>query len=197
MADVKTAIETFKKHGFVVNYFEDKEKAAEYIASSVKNKTVGFGGSITCSELGLSERLSKDNIVISHWHVPSKAARDMQQACEVYITSANAISETGEIVNIDGSCNRVAASIYGKEKVYFIVGTNKIEPTLERAMWRAKNIAAPKNAQRLHSKTPCAVTGVCSDCESPGRICRVTVIIDRPPVGMEMELIIIDETLGY
>lgn len=197
MPDVNLLIENLKKHEFKVSSFENKEEAARYLCENIKNKTVGFGGSVTCDEMGLIDKLSGDNAVLAHWNVPTKAVRDMQQMCEVYITSANAISENGEIVNIDGSCNRVAASIYGREKVYFVIGVNKIEPTLERAMWRAKNIAAPKNAQRLKSRTPCAMTGECSDCMSPDRLCRVTVIIDRPPRAMEMEVVLINEDLGY
>jgi hypothetical protein len=99
---------------------------------------------------------------------------------QAYLTSVNAASETGELVNIDGTGNRIAASLFGHEKVCFVFGVNKIEPTLEKAIWRARNIAAPKNAKRFGLKTPCAVKGdCCYDCSSPDRICNVLSIYQK------------------
>ena len=106
--------------------------------------------------------------------------------------------ETGELINIDGNGNRVASSLYGHKKVWFIVGRNKLAPTYEEALWRARNIAAPKNAQRLGRKTPCAVHGDrCYDCKSPERICRGLVVLWEAVANMEMEVVLIDQDLGY
>ena len=117
---------------------------------------------------------------------------------DVYLTSANALAETGEIVNIDGAGNRVAASLFGHEKVYFVIGRNKLAPTYDEALWRARNIAGPKNAQRLGAKTPCAAKGErCYDCKSPGRICRGLVVLWGPMIGMETEILLVDEDLGF
>ena len=107
------------------------------------------------------------------------------------------MAETGEILNIDGTGNRVASTLYGHNKVYFIIGINKIAPDFESALWRARNIAAPKNAQRLNRNTPCAVKGDrCYDCKSPDRICRGLTVLWGPMMGMETEIVLIDEPLG-
>ena len=117
---------------------------------------------------------------------------------DMYITSVNGMAETGELINIDGNGNRVASSLYGHKKVWFIVGRNKLAPTYEEALWRARNIAAPKNAQRLGRKTPCAVHGDrCYDCKSPERICRGMVVLWEAVANMEMEVVLIDQDLGY
>lgn len=116
---------------------------------------------------------------------------------DVYIASANGLAETGEIINIDGAGNRIASTLYGHEKVYFVIGRNKLAPTYDEALWRARNIAAPKNAQRLGKKTPCAVKGDrCYDCKSPDRICCGLAVLWTAMMGMEMEVILVDEELG-
>lgn len=150
---------------------------------------------MTVKAMGLYPRLSSHNRVVWHWEGGSleEAART-----EVYLTSANGVAETGELVNIDGNCNRIASSVYGHKRVYFVVGINKIEPDYDRALWRARNVAAPKNAQRLGRKTPCAVKGDrCYDCKSPERICRgLSVIWGRPTPVEVMEVVLIGEELG-
>ena len=116
---------------------------------------------------------------------------------DVFLTSVNAASESGELVNIDGSGNRTAGTLFGHKKVYFVLGENKIVPTLEDAIWRAKNIAAPKNAERLKLKTPCAQKGdKCYDCNSSDRICNGLVIHYKKMDDCEMEVVIIKEPLG-
>ena len=160
---------------------------------------MGFGGSITLQEMGLYEKLSAHNEVIWHWKGDEDAHARAAQA-QVYIASANGLAETGEIVNIDGAGNRVAGTLYGHERVYFVIGRNKLAPTFEEALWRARNIAAPKNAQRLGKKTPCAIKGDrCYDCKSPDRICRGLVVLWKPMMGMEQstEVLLVDEDLGY
>ena len=113
--------------------------------------------------------------------------------------SANGVSESGQVINIDGRGNRVANMCYGHEALYFIIGTNKIAPSDAEAMWRARNIASPKNVRRLERKTPCAAGDlVCHDCSSPNRICRVFVTLENPPFSIpRTEVVIIDEVLGY
>ena len=116
---------------------------------------------------------------------------------DVYLTSANGLAETGEIINIDGAGNRVASTLFGHGKVYFVIGRNKLAPTYEEALWRARNIASPRNAQRLGKKTPCAVRGDrCYDCKSPDRICRGLVVLWGPMTGTETEILLVDEDLG-
>ena len=118
---------------------------------------------------------------------------------QVYLSSVNGLAETGEIVNIDGTGNRVASTIFGHDVVYLIVGRNKIAPDYEKALWRARNIAGPKNAQRLGKATPCAARGdKCYDCDSPQRICRSLVTFWRKSGGIpKVEIVLVDEDLGY
>ena len=125
-------------------------------------------------------------------HGGSTTLRDM-------LTSVNGLAETGELINIDGTGNRVASTIFGHEEVYFLVGSNKIAPDYDAALWRARNVASPKNAQRLGKKTPCAVRGdKCYDCKSPERICRALAVLWEKPTGIgRAEVVLIDEPLGY
>ena len=132
----------------------------------------------------------------SHWLGDSFADA---AAAPVYLTSVNALAETGELMNIDGTGNRVASTIFGHEEVYFIVGVNKLAPDYDAALWRARNVASPKNAQRLGRKTPCAVKGDrCYDCDSPERVCGSLVTLWRKPGGIgRMEVVLVEEDLGY
>jgi hypothetical protein len=188
--------ETFTNEGFTVTCFETREEAADYLAAKFSGETIGIGGSRTIAQLDVYDRLCAHNTVLWHQIVPEQRAYGSE--CTVYLTSANAVAETGEIVNIDGSGNRIAASLYGPKKVVFICGKNKISPDLGSAISRARSVAAPPNAKRLNKKTPCALMGRCVDCNSPERICRAMVIHMRPMSSTEeTELILINEDLGY
>jgi hypothetical protein len=196
--NIENTVKNLKGRGFAVSRFATKGEAVDYLADSIKGTTVGIGGSMTLEQLGLYERLTAENTVSWHWFHKSPEIIRAATDSKVYITSANAVAESGEIVNIDGRGNRVAGTLYGKQTVYIIVGTNKLCDDLDSAIWRARNIAAPKNAQRLGMKTPCAVRGdKCYDCRSPQRICRGLVVLYGPMLDMEkVEVIIIDEELG-
>ena len=194
------AFETVKKNlearGFSVKTFDTAAEAAAYLDGAIDGVSVGIGGSLTVQEMGLHEKLAAHNTV--HWHwTDGQEARAKSAGADVYITSANGLAETGEVINIDGFANRVASTLYGHKKLYFIIGKNKLAPTYDEALWRARNIAAPKNAQRLGKKTPCAVNGDrCYDCNSPERICRGLVVLWGPSMGIEMEIVLVDEDLG-
>ncbi len=188
----------FEKHGFTTQLFQRKEEVNEYLAGKLNAQTIGFGGSVTLKELGLYEALRETNAVVWHNKVAAFEVRRLANCAEVYITSANAVTESGEIVNVDGTGNRVAMTAFGPKICYYFVGRIKNTPKREAAMHRARNVAAPPNAGRVGVKTPCAVKGdKCYDCNSPQRICRVTVIVERPPMGMECEIIFVDEDLGF
>lgn len=196
---LETVRENLEKRGFLVRTFAAAAEAAAYLDGAIDGRTVGFGGSVTVQEMGLYEKLGAHNEVVWHWKGDENAQARTAQA-QVYITSANGVAETGEIINIDGAGNRVASMLYGHERVYFVMGRNKLAPTYEEALWRARNIAAPRNAQRLGKKTPCAVKGDrCYDCKSPERICRGLVVLWEPMMGMEQatEVLLVDEDLGY
>ncbi len=197
--NIKEAAENLRKRGFLVKCCETGAEAADYLCENIKGTSVGFGGSVTVSQLGLYERLSENNEVYSHSVSGNIEDAAKANAAKVYITSANGVSEAGDIINIDGRGNRVSSTLYGDKKVYIVVGKNKFAPTFDEALWRARNIAAPKNAQRLHGKTPCAAKGdKCYDCSSPDRICNGLVVLWRPVNGVNsMEVVIINEELGY
>ncbi|MBQ8374322.1 MAG: lactate utilization protein [Clostridia bacterium] len=191
-----------EERGFKVTCFATAKEAAEYLDGRIDGKTVGFGGSVTLEQMGLYERLITHNDVRWHHRIPesktSKEVRLAANAAEVYISSVNGLAETGEIVNIDGNCNRVAAIFYGHESVYLIVGKNKIAQDYDSALWRARNIAAPLNAKRLGMKTPCAINADrCYDCKSPDRICRGLSVLWAKPMTGEFEVLLINEDLGY
>lgn len=192
-----TVKKNLEDRGYAVRVFGTGAEAAAYLDGAVDGKTVGFGGSVTLDQIGLYDALEKHNTVVWHWRQEAALARREAMTTDVYITSANGLAETGEIVNIDGMGNRVAATLFGHEKVYFVIGRSKLAPTYEEALWRARNIASPKNAQRLGKKTPCAVKGDrCYDCKSPDRICRGLVTLWGPMMGMEAEVLLVDEDLG-
>ena len=188
--------------GYVVKVFDEKEQATEYLSTTLVNQTIGIGGSVSVSQMGLYEKLKANNTVF--WHLRLQDGQDVKQVrkdatrADIYISSVNAISEQGEIVNIDNTGNRVAACTFGCEKVYFIIGENKISPNLEQAIYRARNVASPLNAKRLGFKTPCAVKGdKCYNCNSEQRICRNLSIFLKKPTGCIYEIILIKEPLGY
>ena len=196
---VKSALEA---RDFQVTVCPTKEDAAAYLNEQIDGATVGFGGSLTLKELGLFDSLSAHNTVYSHWNVAegSSGARTQADAmcADVYLTSVNGLAETGELINIDGTGNRVSSTLFGHRKVYFVVGRNKLAPTYDEALWRARNIASPKNAQRLGVQTPCAAKGdKCYDCKSPQRICRGLVVLWEKMKSCDMEVVLVDEDLGY
>lgn len=193
--------EKLEKNGFAVSVFATGEEAAAYLNEQIDQRTVGMGGSMTIAELGLRESLSRHNVVFSHGFTPAPPAQVQQLAAgaEVYLLSANGIAgDTGEILNIDGTGNRVSSSLYGHRKVYILAGRNKISPNFHSALQRVRNVVAPKNAQRLGRKTPCAARGDrCYDCDSPERICRGLVVLYKKMGSMDMEVVLVDQELGY
>ena len=175
MYDFSTVKANLEARGFAVSCFATAEEACDYLTGKLAGKTVGHGGSVTLQEMGLLDKLSACATVVSHWNGHSFAEA---AGAPVYLTSVNGLAETGEIINIDGTGNRVASTIFGHEEVYFVVGRNKLAPDYDKALWRARNIASPKNAQRLGRKTPCAAKGdKCYDCKSPERICRALAVL--------------------
>ncbi len=194
--------ENLKQLGYQVTVFDTKEQAADYLCGQIKDTTVGFGGSVTLREMGLYERLAETNTVHWHWQPQGETSipqtRVLARDTEVYLASANGLAETGEIINIDGAGNRVAETIFGHKKVYFVLGKNKLAEDYDKALWRARNIAAPRNAFRLKTKTPCAEKGDrCYNCSSPARICRALSVLWCAPMGSQYEVVLVKEDLGY
>ena len=197
MADFSKVEKALKERGYSVKVFATGAEAAAYLDDEIDGLTVGIGGCSTVKELGLYEKLEKHNTVIWHWMQEGADVRKKAMATDVYLTSANALAESGEIVNIDGVGNRVASTLFGHKKVYFIVGRNKLTADYESAVWRARNIASPRRAQQLGAKTPCAEKADrCYDCRAAGRICRGMTTLWGPMMGSEAEVILIDEEHG-
>ena len=197
--NIKAKLETL---GYGVTCFDTAADAADYLDETIQDKTVGFGGSVTLEQMGLYDRLALHNEVFYHNRLPGgKTAQQVRMeanAAQIYLSSVNGLAETGEIINIDGSCNRVASILFGHEKVYLIVGENKIAKDFDAALWRARNIAAPKNAQRMKAKTPCAKKAdKCYNCSSPSRICRALSVLWEPPLRSDVEIVLIHEELGF
>ena len=190
--------------GYSVHEFNTSKEATDYLAKEIFGQTVGIGGSVTVKEMKLYEALEKNNEVYWHNKLPlpegmtDADVRTKEGQAAIYISSVNGIAETGEIVNIDRMGNRVSSISYGHKKVYLVVGENKIESDYERALYRARNVAAPLNAQRLNRKTPCAVKAdKCYDCKSPDRLCKNLSVLWGKPMGAEYEVVLIHERLGY
>ena len=190
-----------KRLGYQVSCFDTAAEASKYLTEQIKGTSVGIGGSITVEQMGVYESLQKENKVYWHWRLADMTAdeaRENARKAEVYISSVNGIAESGEIVNIDGNCNRVSEIFFGHKKVYLVLGENKIASDYDKALHRARNIAAPMNAARLNRNTPCAVKqDKCYNCASPDRICRGLSVLWEKPSGCDYEVILIHENLGY
>ena len=194
--NIEKAIQNLKARGFGVQHFAAGDEAAAYLCAQIRNTEVGIGGCKTADQLGLYEKLSENNTVHWHWRIPGPETLAKANAAPVYITSANAISEDGEILNIDGRGNRLAGQVFGSKKVYIVAGTNKLRPDFASALERARNVAAVQNCRRFEAKTPCKIDDRCHDCRSADRICRALLVLWAPMMGMETEVILIDEELG-
>ena len=199
MADLEKTGKNLENRGFRVHRFASGAEAAEFLVQTLHGTSIGIGGSVTIDTLGVYDRLCGSNEVFWHWKNHAPETRERAGKAETYLCSANGVSENGEIVNIDGFGNRVAGTIYGPERVFLVVGKNKIAPDLTGAIDRARNIAAPLNARRLNRHTPCAVGEPrCHDCRSPEKVCGVMTVFFMPPTSIkEFHVILVDEDLGY
>jgi len=200
--DFTTVKKNLEQNVFLVSCFKTAKEATVYLNHEIKQQSVGLGGSMTLEQMGVYEELSKHNRVFWHHRIPEgktdAQVRMEANAADIYISSVNGLAETGEIINIDNNCNRVAAIFYGHQKVYLVIGKNKLGRNYETALHRARNIAGPLNARRLKKQTPCAIKAdKCYDCNSPDRICRGLSVLWKKPMAGEFEVLLIDEDLGY
>jgi LUD domain len=201
---INTTLESLKKHGFEAHFFSTRDEASKFIMDIAADcKTVGIAGTHTVRSLGIVPMLKNaDKSLYDHWELKMGTPEELQcrknqMLSDLFLTSANAITMTGEIVNRDGCGNRINAMTFGPGKVVVVVGRNKIAPNLEAAIGRIEETAAPIRALSLNRKTPCVSTGRCMDCDSPERICRITSVIHRQPMFTKIIIAILDEDLGY
>lgn len=194
---LETAAMNLSRRGYMVTFFDRKEDAAGYLNREIDGKTVGIGGSLTVDSLGVYEMLLSHNRVFWHWKQEADTARKAAMNTDIYLTSVNAAAATGELVSIDGVGNRIASMLYGHKKIFYIIGRNKITDTYEEALFRARNIAAPRRARQLGRRTPCAANAdKCYDCQSRERICKGMVTLWGNMDGMAAEVLLINEDLG-
>jgi len=196
MKRLQLLAKNLNKRGFETEIFGSSGPASKRICDIVNGCVVGVGNSMTLESLGLFESL-KINAKEVFFHLPGGAGEAERKAltAEFYLSSANAISMDGHIVNIDGTGNRVAATCFGSKRVIYLIGKNKITETLDEAMTRAKDTAV-KLAKHYDRKTPCVTTGKCENCFSPECICSITTIHRQKPYGINTSVFLINEELG-
>ncbi len=203
-ARIERTIKSLGENNINGYLIEDRNELIKKIKELVPSgSVVGAGGSMTLSETGVMDLLKNDEYTFLDRNVPGLSADDINDiyrksfGADAYFTSTNALTEKGEIYNVDGNGNRVAAMIYGPDKVIIVCGVNKIVKTLDDAIQRNREIAAPANVKRLTKKTPCATTGRCMDCRSPEKICRAFTTITSQRDPNRMHVLIVNEDLGY
>jgi len=200
----KATCDALKKNGFNALYVATGAEALSYIESLAKSgETVGIGGSTTIRELGTIERLeAKGAKVLDHSRegISPEEKMDVMRAqltSDLFLSSSNAVTLKGEIFNIDGVGNRVAALTFGPKKTVVVAGYNKIVRNLDEARARCESLASPMNCRRLNVPTPCAKTGTCMDCSAERRICRIYSVLERRPSRSDFTVILVGERLGY
>ena len=189
----RKAVEGLRARGFDAEFACDSKDALAKILELAKGaSSLGTGGSATLKAIGAVEALKAAGLeTFAHGDA-------REQTADIYLLSANALTLDGRIVNIDGTGNRVSASIYGPKRVVYAIGRNKlVSGGVDEALARIHEKASPPNCSRLGRRTPCAASGRCADCDSPERICNVTVVFDRRPSRTPTTVLVINEDLGF
>ncbi len=199
----ESVIENFKKRNIVGYYCDNKEEALRKVLDLIeKNSSVSWGGSMTIQEIGLTDTLNNGDYKVvdrGSAKTPEERQKLLREAFYVdnYVISSNAVTLDGELVNIDGTGNRVAAISFGPKNVIFIVGINKIVKDVDCAVKRVQNQAAPPNVQRLNLDTSCSKTGYCMDCYTDDCICGQILITRFAKPKGRVKVVIVGEELGY
>ena len=199
----ETLIKNLDKRGMEAYYVDNKDDALKMALRFVTpGSSVSWGGSMSINEIGLIPALKAWDCTVLDRTVPKTEEEKKEffgkvAVCDYYFMSTNAITMDGELVNIDGTGNRVASLIFGPSNVVIIAGMNKVADNLESAVDRARNTAAPMNTIRLDRKTPCTQVGQCMDCMSPDCICNQFVVTRRSAPAGRIKIILVGEELGY
>ncbi|MDY6012120.1 lactate utilization protein [Clostridium sp.] len=201
---INRTIEALKKNNMNGYYAKNRDEVIELIKDIVsEGSKVAVGGSETLSELGILEHLRSGRYDFLDRYKEGLTREEVTNIfkqsflADAYLSSCNAITENGELYNVDGNGNRVAAMLYGPDKVIVICGINKIVKDVDEAIKRNREISAPMNAKRLNKKTPCAKVGYCMNCNSPERICNEYTLIKKQRSSERMHVIFLNENLGY
>mgnify|MGYP001371451884 FL=1 len=194
----KKAVEALKKNNFNAEYCENAAVAKQRLLELIPEQgSVGFGGSVTISDFNIREALAARGNQVLYHHAPGltpeqvKAIRKQQLVCDCFVCSTNAITLDGKLVNVDGTGNRVAAMIFGPEKVIIVAGANKIVKDVDAALERIEMYTAPLNNKRLNTGNPCTITGICMDCANPNRICNVVTIMQKRPRLTDITVLVV------
>lgn len=197
-------IEALKKNNIEGIFLENETEIFSFLKSLLKeNSTIGFGGSKTLEQLGILDFLREGNYNLLDRARPDLSSEEIEKIlkecffADYYFSSSNAITENGEIYNVDGNGNRVAAITYGPKKVFLIVGVNKIVKNVEEAIERNRNISAPANCIRLKRNTPCSKIGYCVECRAEDRICNTYVLMKHQRFKDRITVIFLNKSLGY
>ncbi|MGI6153793.1 MAG: lactate utilization protein [Christensenellaceae bacterium] len=211
MGNYQEMMDVFNKKGYHAEYFATPEEAKARVMELVDGaQSVGFGGSMTLNEMGIYDAVvqhaeATGAEIYGSQYEEQKEAPDIAGMrkkaifSDVYLTSTNALTTQGDLINIDAVGNRVAAMFFGPKDVIVVCGTNKIVDNPHQAIARIKQTASPKNTKRLNCNTPCFRTGKCNEneCTPPGRICKVTVRIQFPPRDVNMHVLLVEGDYGY
>ncbi|MCL1906150.1 MAG: lactate utilization protein [Clostridiales bacterium] len=197
-------LENLEKRGYSVHYFAGKEEAADWLSGQVPaGKQAAFGGSVTLAQLDLGTKLSKKGVDVIDYRNADYSPENLYEKqrsvffAHSYFSSANALTEQGVILNVDGLGNRLAATVFGPKNVYFVAGRNKLTADMAGAIKRLEEVAAPFNCKRLDKQTPCRKTGRCQHCGAATSICRAWMALQYAPYGAKYHVVLIDEELGF
>lgn len=200
----KMVMEALKANRINSSYLADASQVAGHVLGLIAGQaSVAVGGSMTLTETGLLEAIRQADVRFIDRYEPGLGPDETMARlragldADVFVSGVNAITEDGQLVFVDGNCNRVAGVLFGPRKVILVAGCNKICADVTSAIERVNNYAAPINAKRLGRKTPCVKTGVCEDCRSPERICNATVIIHKQADPQRMHVVLVGADLGY
>lgn len=195
--------EALNKRYFEAYYCSGRAEALEKILELIpQGHVVSWGGATTVDELGVKDALRQRGQAV----IDRDTAKDAQErqemlknalTCDTFLMGSNAVSADGQLVNIDGTGNRVAALCFGPSQVIVVAGMNKVAGDLDGAMRRAREVAAPINAQRFQLKTPCSVNGLCADCKGPDSICAQIVTTRLCKPAGRIKVILVGEDLGF
>ena len=195
----QTVIKGLQSRNMTGYYAEDKEAALQQALELIEeNSTISMGGCMSAHEIGLVQALQEGNYqYLDRSKMEPREGLLAAYDSDVFLSSANAMTSDGILVNIDGNSNRVSCIAQGPKKVIFIVGMNKVCDDLDSAIKRARNVAAPINAQRFEVKTPCKETGKCFDCKSPDTICCQFLITRYSRHTGRIHVILVNDNLGF
>jgi hypothetical protein len=196
-------VKALEKNLFTATYVQNREAATAKLLELIPTSaTIGFGGSVTLAQLGIIAKLEERGNPVLNYMKPGlspeemRAIRRQHLLSDVFLSGTNAVTLDGKLVNVDATGNRVAAMLFGPEKVIIVVGINKIVCDVAEAENRVKLWASPPNNKRLGYPNPCAQTGVCVDCQGPTRICNITTIMHKKPRQTDVHVIVVGEELG-